>query len=287
MLLLGGALVFGGAASQGASAQGGVSQGGTEGCLLPDQIDEELAALFEAELNEVFVEFNPDGSANAMETLQNTLGEPGQRDLPPGQLIINGITNDLSGLPCPEEGGGSKLSGECLGMAMSFDDNGDLLAVAADLSPDDAPIDILASRAEGQVVQAFTKDNPFKVHVNGFVAYVGLARNANGDGPQDHDWEITTFGAALDSGGDPNSDNEDRNAGAVNLKDDLPSAAKYSALFKIEGELTSANGFECKGSGYFETEGGLPVPQGVGVAALIGAGLGALFNARPAKTWRG
>ena len=39
--------------------------------------------------------------------------------------------------------------------------------------------------------------------------------------------------------------------------------------------------------GYFETTGGLPIADGIGIVALVGAGLGALFNARPAKTWRG
>ncbi len=279
-LLMGGAIVFGGASGAPVHAQGSAS------CALPDQVDTELAQEFESELRDLWLEQNPDGSINADQSLANLLGFPGKYDLPAGQLIVDGVIEDLSALPCPEPGGGSKLAGQCLGMAMSFDDKGQLLDIAADLDPDGAPIDIIESQEKGEVVRAFSQSNPFKVHLDGFVAYVGKAGEF-GAGPSNHRWSIKTFGVELDSGGDPNPKGKNRNAGGVNLADDLPAAAKFNALFKIDGELKSDNGISCDGSGYFETTGGLPVPEGIGVVALVGAGLGALFNARPAKTWKG
>jgi hypothetical protein len=287
-MLFGGALVFGGSAASGA-AHGGAPQGSADGCVLPESLTEEqkdLAEQFESELRDLFLEFNPDGTADADESLANLLGFAGKYDLPPGTLLVDGIVEDLSGLPCPEPGGGSKLAGDCLGMAMSFDGDGQLLDIAADLLPEQAPIDMIETQRQGEPVQAFTKDNPFQVHVDGFVAYVGKAGDF-GAGPLDHRWSISTFGQELDSGGDPNANLKNRNAGGVNLKDDLPAPAKVNGLWKIEGELTSANGITCDGSGYFETTGGLPLAQGIGIAAIAGAGLGALFNARPAKTWKG
>jgi len=283
MLLLGGGLAFGGAAaSQPAHAQ-------AQGCALPEELTAEqadLAAQFESELHDIFLEFNSDQTADPNASLANLLGFAGKYDLPPGTLIVDAIAEDLSGLPCPEPGGGSKLAGDCMGMAMSFDDKGQLLDIAADLRPDDAPLDMIETREQGVPVQAFTKDNPFQVNVDGFVAYVGKAGNF-GAGPLNHKWKITTFGSELDSGGDPNPQLKNRNAGGVNLKDDLPAPLKMNGLWKIEGELHSQNGISCDGSGYFETTGGRPIAQAVGVAFIVGAGLGALFNARPAKTWKG
>jgi hypothetical protein len=282
MLLLGGGLVFSGAAaSNPAHAQAG--------CELPADLTAEqadLAQQFETELRDLYLEFNSDQTVDPNASLANLLGFAGKYDLPPGQLVVDGIVQDLSSLPCPVPDGGSKLSGECMGMAMSFDDKGQLIDIAADLRPDDAPLDMIETREQGVPVQAFTKSNPFQVHVDGFVAYVGKAGNF-GAGPLDHRWKITTFGAELDSGGDPNTDLKNRNAGGVNLAADLPGPAKINGLWKIEGELKSENGITCDGSGYFETTGGLPIAQGLGVIAIVGAGLGALFNARPAKTWKG
>lgn len=258
---------------------------GDPGCVVPGQVDEELAQQFETELRDVWLEFNDDSTVDATASLTDLLGFPGTYDLPPGELIVSAVEQDLQQTECPD-GDSSKLEGECVGMAMSFDADGRLLDIAADLDPDGAPIDMIESRAEGSAVQAFTRDNPFQVDVDGFVAYVGKAGEP-GAGPRNHSWSIESFGVALDSGGDPNTDGKNRNAGAVDLAGDLPAPAKVDAVFRIEGQLTSDNGITCDGQGYFETSGGLPLADGVGVVLLVGAGLGAFFNARPARTWKG
>ena len=256
-------------------------------CLAPDVINTELAELFEAELAE-FLDLELDiasGETIATDSdLVELLGFPGKYDLEPGELIVTGIAQDLSAAPCPD-GTSSFLTGQCLGMAMSFDDEDKLIDIAADLNEDGAPIDMLES-GDGNIVQAFTRSNPFRVHVDGFVAYVGKL-GETGAGPLDHRWKIKTFGVELDSGGDPNPNFKNRNAGAVDLKNDLPAPAKVNGLFKITGDIEAVNDLACDGGGFFETEGGLPLAEGIGIATLLGAGLGALFNARPAKTWIG
>jgi len=264
------------------------AQTGSGPCVAPEEIDDELAELFEAELVD-FLDLEVDiGSGDTIATdsdLQELLGFPGKYDLPEGELIVDGVVEDLSSAPCPSGGDGSFLEGDCLGMAMSFDDQNRLIDIAADLNKPGAPVDMLESEP-GNLVQAFTKSNPFRVHVDGFVAYVGQL-GETGAGPLEHRWKIETFGVELDSGGDPNPRGKNRNAGAVDLKNDLPAAAKINGLFKITGDLNSLNNLMCDGGGFFETEGGIPAAEGAGAVILLGAGLGALFNARPARTWIG
>ena len=108
----------------------------------------------------------------------------------------------------------------------------------------------------------------------------------DGDGPLDHEWSIKTSGISLDSGGDPNPNGKNRNAGVVDLAEDLP--VKFSANAKVTGELTSANIGKCLGEGHVEFIGnGLTDPVGIAAIALFAGGLfGLLFNARPAMTWK-
>ena len=63
--------------------------------------------------------------------------------------------------------------------------------------------------------------------------------------------------------------------------------AKLNALFRIEGSMIADNGFACDGSGYIATTGGTPVLEVAGGGMVLSGGLGAVFNARPARTWRG
>lgn len=174
---------------------------------------------------------------------------------------------------------GSKLTGECGGFAYSYDEDGQLLDAAADWGDDAPPVDLLDGG------QAFTTSNRFKVDTRGVVVYYGFMPH-EGDGPMDHDWEITTSGIPLDSGGGPNPDAVNRISGVVDLDDDLP--VKFSANAKVKGKLTSANIGECVGEGNVEFLGnGLADPVGIAAIALFAVGLlGLLFNARPAMTWK-
>ena len=62
--------------------------------------------------------------------------------------------------------------------------------------------------------------------------------------------------------------------------------AKVNALFYIEADMVADGGFFCIGSGYFETTGGSRTLEGAGVVLVLAMGLGALFNTRPAITWK-
>ena len=178
-----------------------------------------------------------------------------------------------------EFGDGSKLTGECGGLAYSYGESGDLIDAAIDLGDDNPPIDLL----EGG--QAFTSGNPFQVDTRGVVAYYGFMPQ-EGVGPQNHSWFIETSGVTLDSGGSANVDGQNRNAGTVDLGEDLP--VKFSAKTTINGELTSDNLAPCVGEGNIEFIGnGLTDPVGIAAMVLLGGGLvGLLFNARPAMTYR-
>lgn len=251
-------------------------------------------------------EGNPD-----FDELDRLLGEPGVRDIRPGENS-NVVTENENGTvtivasdelrqqadiqvrrsgcdPGLVAGSGSSLSGPCMGMAWSYDENGDPLDQAADWSFANAPIDLYGG---GINEQAFTSDNPFEVDSNGFVIYTGVAGGLEpGSGPMEHDWflQIKLFGTGtnLDAGGDPNSSGENRNAGAVNLRDDLPAAAKISAVIGANGRMeTQAGDFRCVGSGFVDLKGPLD-PTVPGVALLALAAVGLLFNARPALTWGG
>ncbi len=252
---------------------------------VPPEFDAELAAQFEAELLDML------GSAAGQpvdpSAFGSLVGLPGDLDLPPGQLSVT-MAGDAAAAASGAVGGGSSLTGPCMGIALSFDGDGRLIDAAADFDPDGAPVDMFTYYESGgtDVRAAFTAKNPFEVDVNGFVAYTGVA-GAAGDGPRNHTWEITVFGQTLDSGGDANASGQNRNAGSLDLGEQLPAPAKLNALFRIEGSMRADNGFACDGAGYLATTGGAPVLEVAGGVMVLIGGLGAVFNARPARTWRG
>ncbi|MCP3854743.1 MAG: hypothetical protein GY698_08420 [Actinomycetia bacterium] len=214
------------------------------------------------------------------------IGEPGDDDLPPGAATFLG-EEAIAGTDSFPEGSGSSLTGPCLGIAASLapaDGGGfELVDLAADFSDGGPPLDLRqAVGADGTYAQAFTAGNPFIVHVNGIVVYAGRADPA----PINHTWEIVTQGISVDSGGDDNPGAENRNVGSVNLEEDLPGAAKINALFRIEGDMIADGGFACSGDGYFRTIGGSRTLEFGGYVLVLAAGLGALFNTRPARTWK-
>jgi hypothetical protein len=207
-------------------------------------------------------------------------GFPGEYDLTEadaefGELVeAYGETTEVA-----DFGDGSELTGPCGGFAYSYDENGDLLDAAADLGDAGPPIDLI------DLEQAFTSGNPFKVDTRGVVVYYGFAPR-EGTGPLDHEWYIKTSGISLDEGGDPNTDGKNRNAGLVDLDEDLP--IKFSAKVEVEGQMMSDNLETCVGKGHVEFVGnGLTDPVGIAALVLLGGGIfGLLFNARPARTWK-
>jgi len=181
--------------------------------------------------------------------------------------------------------GGSSLEGQggamCGGWAYSFDDEGVMIDAAYDAGDNSPPV---SSFGEGG--QAFTESNPFKVHNNGSVLYMGFANPA----PTNHSWKITikAFGTdiTVDSGGDPNEGEHNRNIGYVDLATDFPIKLNFTA--QISGTMTADDGWECSGSGWIEVvgENNPFVAFGAALAGLAGFA-GVLFNARPARSWRG
>lgn len=204
-------------------------------------------------------------------------------------------------------GDGAELRGPCMGMAWSFDSDGQPLDVAWDWDQDGPPIGFVdgdITSGESAVEPIFTSDNPFQVDVDGAVIYTGIAGGVpDGTGPYEHDWfirlEFLGFaGSNIDAGGDPNSGFENRNLGAVNLNEDLPGPAKISGLVAINGQMDApgtgegardqfnTDPFFCIASGFVDFQGGLPLTA-PGVALLFLSTVGMLFNARPARTWGG
>lgn len=201
-------------------------------------------------------------------------------------------------------GSGSSLKGPCMGQVWSYDSDGQPLDVAFDWNREGPPLKY-ATDGSDELVQAFTSDDPFKVHVDGAIIYTGIAGGlGNGTGPWEHDWFIKMnflgfTGANLDAGGDPNTNYENRNAGAVNFNEDLPGPAKISGLVAANAQMEApgtgngtvagdqnSNEFFCVGSGFVEFEGGIPLTA-PGVALVFLATVGMLFNARPARTFGG
>lgn len=200
-------------------------------------------------------------------------------------------------------GSGSTLKGPCMGQVWSYDSDGQPLDVAFDWNREEPPYRY-AEDGSVELVQAFTSDDPFRVHVDGAIIYTGIAGGfANGTGPWEHDWFINMnflgfAGANLDAGGDPNTNYENRNAGAVNFNEDLPTAAKISGLVAANAQMEApgtgngapndqnSNEFFCIGSGFVEFEGGIPLTA-PGVALVFLSTVGMLFNARPARTFGG
>ena len=251
-----------------------------------------------------------DGEVDA-DVLDRLLGEPGVRDLPPGEnrnVVTENADGEVTIIATDElraqadvqvrrsgcdpgliAGSGSALSGPCMGTVWSYDADGQPLDQAVDWDFVNAPVDVFG---DGIGARAFTSANPFQVDADGFVIYTGVAGGLeDGSGPMEHDWfiQLKLFGTGteLDAGGDPNRSGENRNAGAVNLRDDLPAAAKITAVLGANGQMeTQAGDFRCVGSGFVELQGGLD-PTVPGVALMAIAAVGLLFNARPALTWGG
>ena len=109
-------------------------------------------------------------------------------------------------------------------------------------------------------------------------------------------WDLGLQGIALDEGGDPNPRGKDRNAGILELDEQIPSAVRFTGLFKFGGKIDAGatpeakTGLHCEGEGWVEFTGPFPLltlAGGTATALLAGGFAGVLFNARPAQTWKG
>ncbi len=270
--------------------------------LLGDPGDRDLLQLPDNQINEILLEqedinnvefVDPDTGEILLvattEALQHTLDQ------------INRARGDKGLIG----GSGSTLRGPCMGQAWSYDSDGQPLDVAWDWDRDGPPLGRAdVSSPDSAAEQTFTSGRPFQVHVDGAVIYTGVAGGLSvGSGPIDHDWFIQLkflgfTGTNIDSGGDPNSNGENRNLGAINLNEDLPQPAKVSGLVAANGQMSApfsgaegsaernAAPFFCIGSGFVDIQGGIPLTA-PGVALLFLASVGMLFNARPARTWGG
>lgn len=255
-----------------------------------------------------------------------------------------GIWDDLVGAATPEEFDGmvvgqipnfdvddkaSMLIGACGGLAISYDENGLSIDAMIDRSDDNPPVDVYSGE------QAMTASNPFKVDPGGTVAYWGRtidlpSFSTAGEIPSvdygdpapafhDHSWAMYVMGISADTGGDPNQQDKNRNAGLVELGEifgdlDTPiDLTELRAKIKARGAIVDlfaegdiegkplpddvdadniaqiAAGREyCFGEGWVEFVGSGPPLAATAIASVLAAAgfAGLLFNVRPAQSWR-
>ena len=270
--------------------------------LLGEPGDRDLLQLPDNNINEALLEFEDINNVTFTDPVtgdQVFVATPEALEYTLGQIAKVGGDDGLIA------GSGSALKGPCMGQAWSFDADGNPLDVAFDWNREQPPMKYSPDGADAPLVQAFTADDPFVVDLNGVVIYTGIAGGfPDGTGPYEHDWfmKMNFYGFAgqnIDTGGDPNSGFENRNAGSVNLYEDVPEIAKINGLMAINGKMAApgtGNGarddfntipFLCVGSGFVEFTGGTPLASVAGGAAVLLSTVGLLFNARPAKTFGG
>jgi hypothetical protein len=243
-----------------------------------------LVMLLGLSLTAVAIAQSDDGlDQETLDALRSEIPEgfPGERDLTEADAEFRQLVSIYGqSTAVPDFGDGSSLTGTCGGYAYSFGEDGELIDAAVDFGTSDPPVDVLDGG------QAFTSSNPFEVDTRGLVQYYGFFPES-GDGPEEHNWYIKTGGVSLDKGGDPNTNLNNRNAGIVDLAEDLP--VKFTAEVRVEGKMTTQNIGTCEGKGHVKFLGnGLGDPVGlVGLALLGGGFFGLLFNSRPAYTYKG
>lgn len=256
-------------------------------------------------------------------------GVPDLGALPPGQ---HGIWDETVGALTPEEffarvppaadfdfdDTGSAMIGPCGGVAISYDADGMSIDAVIDYADDGPAVDVYSGE------QAFTASNPFKFDTTGTVAYFGFTveegSGLSSAGAQpgvdygdaqiafhDHQWTILVAGVSADYGGDPNALDKNRNAGLLELGEELP--FPFRAKLKAKGAIIDLWGPDrlpdfdqdsiagiaagrayCYGEGWVEAVGDqfpLFTAAGALATALALAGFsGIVFNARPAQSWR-
>lgn len=258
----------------------------------------EIMAAFDFYAGELFgADFDGDGLPDVQDNDGDGIpdvpeGDPGERDIQPGNpLFLADITEELQAVGVDTivaDTEGSELVGDCGGMAMSFDSDGFLIDMAIGIpsreggGPTGQLIDVFG---DDFGTRAFTTGNPFEVEET--VIYIGTLPRS-GEGALEHNWTIKTAGISIDSGGDPNENGKNRNAGEVDLGA-VPDLLRPAGIFPVKGELTSQNGLFCTADGWIQFKTGNPLltAQSAIAAVFGGAGIvGLLFNSRPAITWK-
>jgi hypothetical protein len=225
------------------------------------------------------VGFGP--AASAQDDGANDAGvpasNPGAYDQESAEVEFDRLVANV--MPTADTSDSSSLSGPCGGFAYSYDGDGVLIDAAIDLGDDGPPIDVFGGG------QAFTSDNPFLLDAAGQIVHFGFAPRS-GDGPQNHTYSVQVAGITVADGGDPNPNLKNRNAGVVDLDDELP--FPFSARVQAGARMDSENLEPCIGDGYVELRGdGLVGPVGLASLGLLAVGLvGLVFHARPARTWK-
>ena len=218
-------------------------------------------------------------SADPLEQLRLLVpeGRPATYDLDEADAIYGQLAELAARTTRSRADDGSRLTGPCGGFAYSYDRDGFIVDAAADLGDEAPPIDLLGGG------QAFTGDNPFKVDPSGIVLYYGFAPH-EGDGPIDHRWVITTSGGSVDEGGADNLRAANRRVGVIDVAEHVP--FDFSAVFEIDGDLTSQNLTDCVGDGYMVFVGpGLISPIGFATLAVLVVGIvGVIVHARPTRS---
>lgn len=256
----------------------------------------------------------------------------GVPDLGPLEEGIPGIWDDLEGAEneaeflarvktidqFDTEDEGSALIGPCGGVAIAYDAEGLSFDAVIDYADDDPPLDVYTGE------QAFTSGNPFTFDTTGTVAYFGFTveegsgLSTEGNLPDvdygepaiafhDHQWTLYVAEVSADFGGDPNQRDKNRNAGLLELGEELP--FPFRAKLKANGAIIdlwgptrlpdftaetidsiAAGRAYCFGEGWVEAVGDqfpLFTAPGALAAALAVAGFsGVIFNARTAQSWR-
>lgn len=168
-------------------------------------------------------------------------------------------------------GSGSKLTGPCTGVAISYDSDGQSIDGAFDTGGPGAP-----SGFDGE--QAFTSGNPYKVDTGGFVVWYGFYNGAI----TSNTWDLSLQGFEVISGGDDNPLGDNDGSGTIDFPLD------FTGLITASGNFNPDGAENCAGSGWVEfvsdTNPILTAPGLVATGFMVIGGIGLIFNARPRFT---
>jgi len=197
----------------------------------------------------------------------------------------------VSGVTIETGNKGSSLTGPCKGVVIAYDSSGMSVDAMFDTGGAGPLMDIYGN-------QKMTRANPLKVDTRGVLVYFGSSQPATF---HNHRWFLKAAGIFKDDGGDPNQNDENRNAGSVDFGSLLPFS--FTALVEADGAWVDEWGPSelpemaagayptpnCVGHGWVKFVGPSPLTTPVGMISVLLAAAGftgVLFNARPALSWK-